>query len=237
LIFWLHLTQPVVRGLHRNATWVAIKRLRRIAESRDVPVPAARRISAVQREFDWETTNGIGRESLLDSLVQEARRNDWPGDFCGGWVPWDIELIADPWHHVVVHTATEELGNGKRFTRVRWTATPTKVKRAVAACAIAWSAASVATQLTWAMGLGSVACGVLVLKFIRSRRRCLNAVAELIRNAAESAGLVNCEASSTPTVPPADPNDRSPRHVSDGHTNGHTAPKANESHRQPVGQH
>src|SRR6266404_3794381 len=166
LIFWLHLTQPVMRGLHRNATWVAIKRLRRIAESRDVPVPPARRISAIQREFDWETTNGIGRESLLDSLVQEARRNDWPGDFCGGWVPWDIELIADPWHHVVVHTATEELGNGKRFTRVRWTATPTKVKRAVAACAIAWTAASVAAQLTWAMAFGGVACGVLLWKFI-----------------------------------------------------------------------
>jgi hypothetical protein len=236
----LHLTQPVVRGLHRNATWIANKRLRRIAASHDEPIPPGRRISAVQRELDWETTNGIGRERFLDALVQEARRNNWPGDFCGGWVPWDVELIADPWHHVVIHTATEELGSGKRFTRVRWTATPTKVKRAVAACAIAWSAASVAAQLTWAIGVGGVACGVLVLKFIQSRRRCLGAVAELIRNAARLAGLEDGD--STPTPRPellpadADRNDQSPRHVSNGHTNGHSDSKANESHRQPIGQ-
>ena len=137
---------------------------------------------------------------LLNALVKEARRNNWPGDFCGGWVSWDVELIADPWHHVVIHTATEELGNGKRFTRVRWTATPTKVKRAVAACAIAWSAASVAAQLTWAMGLGGVTCGVLVMTFIRSRRRCLDAIAELIRNAAKSAGLEKNESKRTPDL-------------------------------------
>jgi hypothetical protein len=63
----------------------------------------------------------------------------------------------------------------------------------------------------------------------------LNAVAELIRNAAESAGLVDREAKPTPTVL-ADANDRSLRHMPDGHANGHTALKANELHRQPVEQ-
>jgi hypothetical protein len=199
LVFWLHLTQPIVRGLHRNASWVTNKRMRPVTTTSTREATAPRRISAIECELDWETTDGKGRESLLDALVEEARRNDWPGDFAGGWVSWDIELIADPWHHVLVHTATEELGDGRRFTRARWTAAPTKVKHAVACCALIWSAGAIASQTMWAAAIGGVACAFLLSRFIRSRRRCLGAVGGLIRNAAESAGFFQ-ESAEAPVV-------------------------------------
>jgi glycosyltransferase involved in cell wall biosynthesis len=234
LVFWLHLTQPIVRGLHRNASWVANKRLRPITTIRTQAATPARHISAIEREFDWETTNGKGRADLLNALVEEARRNDWPGDFSGGWVPWDIELIADPWHHVLLHTATEELGDSRRFTRARWTAAPTKVKHVVASCVVIWSAGAVAAQFEWAAAIGGLACAVLLSNFIKSRRRSLSAVGELIWNAAEVAGLVEHEPARK-AAPHAASAVVKRNQASNGHSNGHVAEDAERSH-EAIGQ-
>jgi hypothetical protein len=238
LVFWLHLTQPIVRGVHRNASWVANKRLSPVTRMSEQAAKAPRRLSAVDREFDWDTTNGKGREQLLDSIVYEARRNDWPGDFSGGWVPWDIELIADPWHHVVIHTATEELGGGRRFTRARWTAAPTKVKNVVASCAVIWSAGAVAAQVEWAAAIGGVACALLLAKFVRSRRRSLSAVGDLIRNAAISAGLVEQDAVSSVVPQPASvaASRSDGAQKANGHANGHLL-EAGERAREKISQH
>jgi O-antigen biosynthesis protein len=240
LVFWLHLTQPIVRGVHRNAWWLVNKRLRPVTPASGHRNVDARRISAVQREFDWETSNGKGRENLLEALVEEARSNEWCGDFCGGWVPWDIELIADPWHHVIVQTATEELGWPKRFTRARWTAAATRINHAVVTCSITWSVAAVAANLTWAMAIGATGCALLLSKLVQSRQRCLKAVGDLIWNSAVSAELVEHEEMASAmvhTTETMDVNDDDDSHKTNGHSIEYVESFLDESHHQPVVKH
>ena len=201
LVFWLHLSQPIVRGLHRNGYCVRNKRLPQTLHGDDNnDAMSPRLISAAERELYWESTNGHGREKLLDALVKQARKNDWPGDFHGGWVPWDIELIADLWHHVTIRTATEELGWPKRFTRARWATRPTRVARAVVACVCVWSAVALMTNTPWAMAAGAGGAAVLLTRVVQSRKRCLRAAGYLIRDAAEAAELLRRKAAGTMPV-------------------------------------
>jgi hypothetical protein len=188
LVFWLHLTQPIVRGLHRNGYCLRNKRLPEVPQFSAKPA-SQRQISGAEYESYWETTNGRGREQLLEELVGQAQRGGWPGDFYGGWATWDIELAADLWHHVTVRTATEELGWPKRFTRARWGTQPTRVARAAATCVCVWSCLAVLTNAPLAMILGLGACGLLFCKLIDSRRRCLAAAGDLVRRAADAAAL------------------------------------------------
>jgi GT2 family glycosyltransferase len=188
LVVWLHLMQPIVRGLHRNGYCLRNKRLPEAPQMTAKP-PSLRQISGAEYETYWETTNGRGREQLLEELVDQAQQGGWPGDFYGGWTSWDVELAADLWHHVNVRTATEELGWPKRFTRARWMTKPTRVARAAAICLCLWSCLAVLTNSPWAMILGLGGCGLLFCKLIDSRRRCLFAAGDLICRAADAVGL------------------------------------------------
>jgi O-antigen biosynthesis protein len=193
LVFWLHLSQPIVRGLHRNGYCLRNKRLPKALGNESNQESMIRQISRSERELYWETTNGHGREELLDELVAGAQENGWPGDYYGGWVSWDIELFADLWHHVTVRTATEELGWLRRFTRARWTTKATRLTYAVAAGACIWSVLALITSAPWAMILGLGCCGLLLERISQSRTRCLRAVGQLIGEAAKDAGLVSQE--------------------------------------------
>jgi O-antigen biosynthesis protein len=189
LIFWLHLSQPIVRGFHRNGYCLRNKRLPQALKSSQGQRSKAQRVSGSQWELFWDTTNGHGRERLLNSIVDEAAKSGWPGDFYGEWVPWDIELIADLWHHVTVRTATEELGNGRRFTRARWATKPTRLSGAVVGVVCMWGAVALVTGASWAMVLGVACCMLLLNRLAQSRKRCLRAAGCLIEQAADAAGL------------------------------------------------
>jgi hypothetical protein len=161
-----------------------------------------KRISAAERELYWETTNGHGREKFLDALVKGAKRSGWPGDFYGCWVPWDVELIADLWHHVPVRTATEELGWPRRFTRVRWATKATRLASATVAGVCIWCAFAVLVNAPWAMVLG-LSCGILLLGVLAlSRIRCLHAAGRLIWQAAEEAQLTRQRTEQTSRIDP-----------------------------------
>jgi len=209
LVFWLHLTQPLVRGLHRNGYCLRNKRLPQGLKGKPTD-SFTRRISAAESELYWETTNGCGREKLLDELVDQARQSGWPGDFYGGWASWDIELIADIWHHVTVRTATEELGWPKRFTRARWATRPTRLARAAASGAVLWSGVAVLTSTSWAVVVGLGCSALLLFKLMRSRNRCLLAADRLIWQAADAARLTR----RPPKVKAAETIERLPRHES-----------------------
>jgi len=101
---------------------------------------------------------------------------------------------------------------------------------------VAWSAASVAAQVNWGMALAVVGCAVLLSRFIKSQRRCLDAVAQLIRNAAESAGLVDRDIKPMPEQSAANSISHNAEHSSKAISNDHVAPVVEESHWQPVGQ-
>jgi hypothetical protein len=190
LVFWLHLTQPIVRGLHRNGYTLRNKRL---PPSTTAPLetvkPAARYVSASERELYWPTKNGLGRQELLEGLEKRAVSEGWPGDYYGCWSFWDIELMATLWHHVRIRTATEELGWPRRFTRVRWQTRPTRVAWTVTGVIGVWSTTALAVGAAWGMIAGLLGGGAMLAAVIRSRRRCLSAVEDLVRRTAEERGL------------------------------------------------
>jgi hypothetical protein len=152
---------------------------------------AGKNISASERELYWATKNGRGRCELLDELVQTAKRCAWPGDFHGGWSTWDIELMADVWHHVTIRTATEELGWPKRFTRARWGTKSTRMAQAAVTAVGAWCITAFSSGAMSGLLIGLAAALLLLLKIVRSRRRCMDAVGELIWHSAHSSGLAD----------------------------------------------
>jgi glycosyltransferase involved in cell wall biosynthesis len=198
MVFWLHLTQPIVRGMHRNGYTLRNKRLPLSPSSQRQLEPKARRISASARELCWPTTNGLGRTELLEALEKRAKIEGWPGDYYGGWSFWDIELMATLWHHVTIHTATEELGWPRRFTRARWQTQPTRVAWTVAGVIAVWSLTALATGATWGAGAGLVGGAALLGAMARSRRRCLTAVEDLIRRTVEECGFLQSSESAGP---------------------------------------
>jgi O-antigen biosynthesis protein len=189
LVMLLHLIQPVVRGGHRLWYRWTHKRIPAIVAA-DVPRTAeVRKISSTTRDLYWENRWGIGREQLLQAIVDEANAHFWPGDFDGGWVEWDVELTGDMWHKIHLRTATEELGWPRRFTRARCTMTLTATTRYVIVMAMFWTLASLLSGSVWGSLAGLVIGTGVATSVVLSRRRCLQAATDLLHRAACRAGL------------------------------------------------
>lgn len=187
LVMYLHLAQPVVRGWNRLWYRWANKQLPRLEGAF---TPAIQKpISLSTHDMYWDSQTGVGREQLLMELVNEARDCRWPGDFHGGWVEWDVELVGDVWHTIHIRTATEELGWPHRYTRARCTVTLTDTARFSAMFLMIWFAAGLLTVSKWGLVLGGLGMLGVVLTLTVSRWRCLNAVKILLNRAAHRAGL------------------------------------------------
>jgi hypothetical protein len=141
------------------------------------------------RDLYWDSHRGIGRESLLRQIVDEAKRLKWLGVFNNAWVAWDVKLVGDLWHTLHVFTVTEELGNNKRFTRARLAAQPTLVNRAVSVGALTWNVAALISMQPLALSLALLASAAALLQNINSRQRCLRAVTIVVAHAGLRAGL------------------------------------------------
>jgi hypothetical protein len=184
LVWLLYLLQPIVRGGHRLA--YVIGRRASLPDGIDAEPTSglAKQISAVEWDVYWQSRAGKGREGLLEELLRLAGRVGWPGQAGDGWVDWDLRLIGDRWHDVLVRTATEELGGANRFTRARSTAQPTWLAMAAAQmCVLAGVAASAGGQ-QWGLVAALVFSMAVLARLTSSRRRCLRAAVGLLGSAA-----------------------------------------------------
>lgn len=114
LVAWLHIGQPIARTWHRQVHFLKHKSLPH-DHSESETAKIAKRISSNQVGLYWQSETGIGRERLLELLVQEARRALWSGDFDNHWAEWDIKLLGDWWHDITIRTVTEELGGAQEI--------------------------------------------------------------------------------------------------------------------------
>lgn len=187
LVMYLHLAQPVVRGWHRVWYRWTHKQLPRLEAGNTTGINKS--ISYSTHDLYWDSRQGIGREELLISLVGEAGECNWPGDFHGGWVEWDVELMGDIWHAIHIRTATEELGWPRRYTRARCTTTLTDTARLSGLLLLSWIVAGLFTSSVGALSLGGVALLAYSLTLAVSRWRCLKAAASLLNRAGRRAGL------------------------------------------------
>ena len=99
-------------------------------------------MSSHVQDFYYTSETGAGREILLAQIVAEAKSLGWLGVFNNAWETWDVKLVGDLWHTLLIHTVTEELGRKKRFTRARITAQPTLVNRAISFASLIWTVAA-----------------------------------------------------------------------------------------------
>jgi hypothetical protein len=190
LVFCLHLMQPVTRGWHRYLYRINHKR-RTWSTSPEV-VDASlyvRHLSPQERDINWQSDYGLGREHLLDALVLAAYQKGWPGDFQNPWEGHDIELTGDLWHKILVRTATEDLGGSKRFTRVRCSLERTHLATLLGVGGLGIAFLAGVTMHPWLIMPVLSFLVILMIELIVSRDRCWRAVSALVLQAGRDAGL------------------------------------------------
>jgi GT2 family glycosyltransferase len=205
LVGALHLLQPVVRAWNRYLHRLKLKHVQ--LPLMPPPDRAPKRTSWRAEDLYWSSSCGRGREQLLEALVTLVPLRGWRGDLQSEWYTHDIELWPDLWHEIQVRTATEELGAGKRFTRLRASLHLTRFARTTLAIATVWlvTGLAVGSMRAWIpasallAGWAWLVCG--------SRWRCRRAVWRLTEEAGTRAGLdpVNIGRSRTAAGSPADP--------------------------------
>jgi hypothetical protein len=159
----------------------------------DGPRDAApmKQVSATVRDAYWASRRGRGREELLKALESEAREHRWRGLFHEEWRSWDVMLLGDRWHNIMLHSATEELGGPKRFTRVRCSVHMTAFSAVVCTGLLAAMVIE-SVDGRWppaASGVFGLLAAALLARLITSRRRSFAAVAMLLGAAGRDAGL------------------------------------------------
>jgi glycosyltransferase involved in cell wall biosynthesis len=209
LVAVLHVIQPALREWRRVTYDLSLWRPKLPDDYLKVS-HSAKEIDSRTHDLYWTSSNGLGRENLLGKMVQESRDQNWLGVFSNAWAAWDLKLVGDLWYTILIYTATEELGDNKRFTRARCIVQPTLVNRVISVTSLIWSAAALMTRHPWALAIAIAASGVALVQNLRSRRQCLRAATSLMARAGEKAELtpVNPEgnvpfAANTPPAEPA----------------------------------
>lgn len=188
LVGVLHVVQPPIRGWFRATYDLRLWRPRLDAAYYDVE-HKPKRTSSRSSDLYWTSQHGLGRELLLQRIVEEAKRLKWLGVFNNAWATWDVKLVGDLWHTLQIHTATEELGAKKRFTRARISAQPTVLNRVVSVAALIWTTAALISLEPLPLLLALLASAATLMQNIRSRQSCLRAATSLVARAGEAAEL------------------------------------------------
>ncbi|QOV90179.1 glycosyltransferase [Humisphaera borealis] len=189
LVALFHVGQPIVRAWHRTAFRLRHKRLQACALNYSSTKSAARRVSRYAFDICWESRNGIGRERLLDELVERARADAWNGNWDLEWSPHDIELLGNLWWDARITSATEDLGGGRRFTRIRGTLQGTVFGRVVTVILTLISTAAILANLKAGLITIAIVAPIVVGARVWAGSRVRRAVTGLICRAGVAAGL------------------------------------------------
>lgn len=187
LLILLYLAQPVVRSWHRYLSQMRHRRLPSLGAAPEAA--SSKRISLLKFDCYWESRRGRGREHLLRSLVDGAGAAGWAGDFRAEWQIHDIELQGDLWHDIRIRTATEELGQQRRFTRARCSLRLTGLTWLMGAISASWAAAGALAGSRWLLAGAGIVGVLLLVNLVKSRWHCTRATTHLLSRAARAAQL------------------------------------------------
>ena len=190
LVGALQLLQPIVRSAHRWKQRLLCRPRPTLPGAADCFRCRPKRIGPDCFDFYWTSADGRGRELLLDRAVNTAHEAGWPGDFHCNWDAHDLMLMGDNWHRVEIRTATEELGDGNRFTRARARLRPTRCTGLSAFAVGLWAILGCWRGGPIALSAVAVCAALLLTRLLLSRRNCRNAVGRLLAKSGASAGLV-----------------------------------------------
>ncbi|MFQ3671022.1 MAG: hypothetical protein SNJ84_06155, partial [Verrucomicrobiia bacterium] len=117
LVFYLALSQPLVRGWARYFTWLREKRTpSSVALSKEeLPHEPPPFLQSSRVQF-WSEA-GREREHLLAETERLLSKEGWKYALDTGWSDWDVQIFVNRWWHIRVRTLTEIYPNGRRLTR------------------------------------------------------------------------------------------------------------------------
>jgi glycosyltransferase involved in cell wall biosynthesis len=119
LIAAMHIAQPVERGFARYKT--RFQTIRVSEAMRSLRLAWEKRAGHIlgRRTLELWSEQGVGREQILDGLLELARKNHWTLRADSGWTPYDVTFHGDRWCKIRLTTVTENHGGGRLLTRLR----------------------------------------------------------------------------------------------------------------------
>ncbi|NDC79766.1 MAG: glycosyltransferase [Verrucomicrobia bacterium] len=124
-VFYLALTQPLVRDWARYFTWLKGKR------TPDAVVQTPERDAGPSlplfrsRLLSFWSEQGRERVHLLAEIEKILEEEGWRYAQDTGWNSWDVQIFANRWWHIRLRSLTEIYPHGRRLTRVHQGIVPT----------------------------------------------------------------------------------------------------------------
>jgi glycosyltransferase involved in cell wall biosynthesis len=187
-VFYLALTQPLVRDWARYFTWLKGKRtpdavVQTPEKDAGPTLPLFR-----SRLLSFWSEQGRERVHLLAEIEKILEEEGWRYAQDTGWNSWDVQIFANRWWHIRLRSLTEIYPHGRRLTRIHQGIVPTTFSVLFAVTAIT---ADVLVALSYPAALPFF-LGILALAGVgwlwagwQLRRR----VGDLVRVAARRAQL------------------------------------------------
>ena len=188
-VFYLALTQPLVRDWARYFTWLKGKRtpdavVQTPEKDAGPSLPLLR-----SRLLSFWSEQGRERVHLLAEIEKILEEEGWRYAQDTGWNSWDVQIFANRWWHIRLRSLTEIYPHGRRLTRVHQGIVPTTFSVLFAVTAVT---ADVLVALSYPAALPFF-LGILALAGVgwlwtgwQLRRR----VGDLVRVAARRAQLL-----------------------------------------------
>jgi O-antigen biosynthesis protein len=155
LVGVLHYIQPIARG------WARFKRVWQ-------QQPRATRWPGFFQRFRWGTwrrrvilsywsEEGIEKDAILQSLIQQLREGGYPTLHDSGWKPWDLAIDEHLWSRIPIEVVVENHGGTKRLARFRvsWHLAP--VAKAILCTCGVFLVLGILESKPWLVGLAAVA--------------------------------------------------------------------------------
>lgn len=187
LVAFLALSQPLVRGWWRYYTWLRHKRTPPgviATREKDLRPGPAGNIS----KMNFWSEQTIGREKLIQEMVDALETEGWSYSTDTGWNEWDVQIYGSFWWIVRFRSVTEYHGGPKCLTRValqnRIVAT-TFLANVICLCILAYQYFFTEYNIIWLLVPYLTYVTFLAYHARRLKRR----VAELVEAAAQRSGL------------------------------------------------
>jgi len=87
--------------------------------------------------LSYWTEDGIEKDAILQSLIQQLREGGYPTLHDSGWKPWDLAIDEHLWSRIPIEVVVENHGGSKRLARFR----------------LSWHLAPVAKTILWTCGV------------------------------------------------------------------------------------
>lgn len=187
LVSLLYLLQPIVRG------WARYKgQFTSQAGSKGLRpglAAASKEFQSPKRDLSFRVSGPIDRADLLGKVMASLESLGCRYRTDSGWDGFDMEILLSRWSRVVVMTAEEDHGHGKRIVRCRIESRPSFAARFSLLALSSLGVLVAFTSFSWWGGLAVVSLPVIWGLLQRDQRSIRHLIEAVIEQEAKDLGL------------------------------------------------